>query len=283
VSNGLASTWYGANRGGTALVVTAAPQNSNASVDITIAGGNSTGHANISFDKASPTTTTAPGGIQYDLGSDAMSFSANRTTAMTIVSTGNVIIGSSTAPGSTQLALVGSGSGASTITMENTGNSAGSGYSGINFYNNAGALVAGINHSNSNTTTLPGSTWMGSRSSSEAVYLVAGTLIPSPRLTILPTGYIGVSTTAPTTALEVNGTISATNFVGNGSGLTGITATGDRIVSGSVNMIAELTSGTVRVSGTLAMVNTGNEVCGPATWNSIRVDPVTHFVQVCRP
>jgi hypothetical protein len=97
--------------------------------------------------------------------------------------------------------------------------------------------------------------------------------------------YIGpyAYTRPAVTALEVNGTISATNFVGNGGGLTGINAMGDRIVSGSVNMIAEQTSGTVRVSGTLAMVNTGNEVCGPATWFSLRVNPSTGYMQMCRP
>jgi hypothetical protein len=66
-------------------------------------------------------------------------------------------------------------------------------------------------------------------------------------------------------------------------GITGINATGDRIVSGSVNMIAEQTSGTVRVSGTLAMVNTGNEVFGPATWYSFRANPITGQMQMCRP
>ncbi|WP_377829293.1 hypothetical protein ACFKHW_04250 [Bradyrhizobium lupini] len=94
-------------------------------------------------------------------------------------------------------------------------------------------------------------------------------------------GIAGIIT--PTTSLEVSGTISATNFVGNGSGLTGIASTGDRIVSGSTNMVAEQTSGTVRVSGTLAMVNTGNEVCNAATWYSFRVNPSTGMMQMCRP
>ncbi|WP_161495162.1 hypothetical protein [Bradyrhizobium canariense] len=48
-------------------------------------------------------------------------------------------------------------------------------------------------------------------------------------------------------------------------------------------MVAEQTSGTVRVSGTLAMVNTGNEVCNAATWYSFRVNPSTGMMQMCRP
>ncbi|EJN16283.1 hypothetical protein PMI42_00118 [Bradyrhizobium sp. YR681] len=94
---------------------------------------------------------------------------------------------------------------------------------------------------------------------------------------------IGINVANPTTTLEVSGTISATSFVVNGVSITGASANADRIVSGSVNMIAEQTSGTVRVSGTLALVNTGNEVCGPATWYSFRVDPVSGQMQMCRP
>jgi hypothetical protein len=101
------------------------------------------------------------------------------------------------------------------------------------------------------------------------------------RMRIDNAGLVGIGTTTPTTALEVSGTVSATRFVGNGSGLTGISATGDRIVSGSVSAVAEQTSGTVRVSGTPAMVNTGQEVCGPATYNSFRINPVTHFMELC--
>ena len=55
------------------------------------------------------------------------------------------------------------------------------------------------------------------------------------------------------------------------------------VLSGSTNMIAEQTGGTVRVSGTLAMVNTGNEVCNAATWYSFRVNPSTGQMQMCRP
>lgn len=69
----------------------------------------------------------------------------------------------------------------------------------------------------------------------------------------------------------------------NGSGLTGVAATGDRLVSGSINAIAEQTSGTVRISGTLALVNTGNEACDASKYYSLRINPVTQMLQMCRP
>lgn len=72
--------------------------------------------------------------------------------------------------------------------------------------------------------------------------------------------------------------MTAAYFVGNGSGLTGIKASADRIVSAN----AEQTSRTVRVSGTWALVNSGNEVCNSATWYSMRVNPSTGQMQMCR-
>jgi hypothetical protein len=78
----------------------------------------------------------------------------------------------------------------------------------------------------------------------------------APRLLIDTTGRVGIGWITPSVALEVSGTISATNFVGNGSGLTGITAaSSDRIVSGSTSMVAVSTTGFISI--TQAGTNTG--------------------------
>ena len=78
----------------------------------------------------------------------------------------------------------------------------------------------------------------------------------SPSLYVGTNGYVGIGTTNPNANLEVSGTISATHFVGDGSGLTGVTAAAtDRITSGTTQMV--VVSNTGYVSLTQAGTNTG--------------------------
>ena len=83
----------------------------------------------------------------------------------------------------------------------------------------------------------------------------------SQRMIIRANGNISInipSATTPTANLEVSGTISATRFIGDGSGLTGVVAAAnDNIVSGSAYVKAQqdtgaLVSGSLTVSGTVS-------------------------------
>jgi hypothetical protein len=102
-------------------------------------------------------------------------------------------------------------------------------------------------------------------------------------LRMLASGYVGLGIVTPTVGLEVSGTVSATHFVGDGSGLTGVLAgSGDRLVSGSAFVQATQDTGG-EVSGTFKLTSTGTETCDTTRYYSLRVDPATGVLQMCRP
>ncbi|TGV79650.1 hypothetical protein EN792_041285, partial [Mesorhizobium sp. M00.F.Ca.ET.149.01.1.1] len=101
-----------------------------------------------------------------------------------------------------------------------------------------------------------GNLYYSSYNSARNHYFMAG---GSELMRILGTGQVGIGTATPTTALEVSGTVSATNFVGNGSGLTGISTVTDRLTSGT--SVATLSpNGNLSVRGLLDIVTGTNVV-----------------------
>ncbi|MDH3325009.1 MAG: LamG domain-containing protein, partial [Candidatus Peregrinibacteria bacterium] len=85
---------------------------------------------------------------------------------------------------------------------------------------------------------------------------------------VYTTGNVGVGVTAPSTALEVVGTVTATAFVGDGSGLTGVSG---KFVDGTDTNDAVYTTGNVGVG-----TSTPNEaltVEGVVSLNEVDADP----------
>lgn len=95
-------------------------------------------------------------------------------------------------------------------------------------------------------------------------------------------GGLMTATNISTTNLTASGNVTAAAFYGDGSHLTGISTQTDRIVSGSA-FVKALQDAGGEVSGTLKLTSTGSETCDAAHYNAVRIDPVTHFMQMCRP
>ena len=196
--------------------------------------------------------TTAIGGTST-AGTQSLTFTVSSTEAMRIVSSGFVGIGK-TSP---------------TIQLDVSGSIRASSQMNANYFiaGNYQTSTGGFNGGDGNRVNIlfgsqaSGGAWPlllnsgGTFSGGYVAFKVDGT--EGLRITSA-TGVVnvGIGTTAPSTALEVSGTVSATRFVGDGSGLTNVGgASADRIVSNTTSMLAMGTTGFVSL--TQAGTNTG--------------------------
>ena len=77
-------------------------------------------------------------------------------------------------------------------------------------------------------------------------------------MTITGSGNVGIGIAAPDTALEVDGIVTATSFIGDGSGLTGIAAQG---MGSFVGKTDDKYSGLLTTESGLTGYQAGNAIC----------------------
>lgn len=104
----------------------------------------------------------------------------------------------------------------------------------------------------------------GDNSNDDRLFISEGTDITTAhRLTLMPGGNIGIGTDSPISTLQVNGAVTATSFVGDGSGLTGLPS-GGGWVDGGTNIYASPTTdnvgiGTTTPTAVLLVENAGTQ------------------------
>ncbi len=112
-------------------------------------------------------------------------------------------------------------------------------------------------------------------------------------------GRVGIGLENPSTTLEVSGTVKANAFIGDGSGLTGVSAGSLQVADTSISIMDSGTGevhmdvdgerlvtgrqGALDVSGSAQIAGTGSEVCGAAgDLGKMRWNPVSQKFQICR-
>ncbi|HEX2859443.1 MAG TPA: hypothetical protein VHP58_04530, partial [Alphaproteobacteria bacterium] len=166
---------------------------------------NNTGY--VSFTSAGNTTGWySPGGIFAAVG---ISTTSNQASFTTVYASGQMSIGTTTFGGGSNLII-----GRTDTAYE------------------GGQL--GLTRSNDNSQAWGLDVWGAGNDTIFRVINLASSTAP---FIIANNDFVGIGTLSPTAKLEVNGTVSATNFVGDGSGLTNLSVSGDRITSGTTTAL----------------------------------------------
>jgi len=145
----------------------------------------------------------------------------------------------------------------------------------LQIYDASGNPTINLRANNQNTASLKlenddGDWTISSGTSSYPLNFAVG---GSNKLTILNDGKVGIGDTTPSTELEVNGTVTATSFAGNGSALTGIaSANRNLIINGAMQVAQRGTSSTTQSGyGTVDRMSVYQASTG-ATITSSQVD-----------
>jgi len=167
----------------------------------------STGQSVITFGDADDPDITA---IRHRNADNSLAFETNSTEAMRITSTGNVGIGTSSPNAPLSVAY-----------SNNTANPQLDIDVGLTVSNLGTSGIAALKLSDLN-----GSLVWGDGSAGGGYLTFRDRNASAERMRIDSSGNVGIGTSSPSTALEVSGTVTATAFSGDGSGLTGISAGG---------------------------------------------------------